>query len=116
MNSTSIARASNALFLRRGIAVIGTLLISGTVALGMAGRTSLNIVPEAAPQASLTAAQERFAAFKDAQAMRVMDAAVGNAAASAAPVANEQYAALKDAQLELRDATFVPAPIQDAGR
>jgi hypothetical protein len=116
MNSNTIARPSNALWLRRGIAVMGTLLISGTIAFGMASRAPLKVAPAAAPAASAPSARERFVAFKEEQATRVMDAAMGDVGISGVPVVNEWIAALKDLQMELHDAIFVPAPTQDAGR
>jgi hypothetical protein len=116
MNTNSIARTASPLWLRRGIAVIATLVMSGTVALGIASRAPLEIAPSAAPAASTRTARERFAAFKEEQAVRVMDAAMGDVVISGVPVINEWLAALKDLQLELRDATFARAPAQDSGR
>jgi hypothetical protein len=114
MNSNSIARTTSTPWLRRGIAAMGTLLISGTVALGIASRVPIKPAPAAAPVASAPSAYERFVAFKEAQATRVMDAAM--VVISGVPVANERLAAFKDAQAEAHDATFVPRPVQNSGR
>jgi hypothetical protein len=116
MNSNSIARSTSTLWLRRGIAAMGMLLISGTVALSIASQVPLKIAPAAAPVASAPSARERFVAFKEKQATRVMDAAMGDVVISGVPVANERYAEFKDAQADAHDATFVPRPVQKNGR
>src|SRR2546421_261368 len=113
MNTNTITPPNNTVWLRRGIAVIGTLLISGTIALGMASRAPIKVAPTAAPAASLNAARERFAALKDAQAE------AHDATLVPAPVQDSgraRFAELKDAQAEAHDATLVPAAAQDSGR
>jgi hypothetical protein len=134
MNTPTIIRTTSAQWLRRGIAITGALLISGAVALGLANRAAITVAP-AAPAASVSAGQERFAALKQAQA-EARDATYAPAPVQASgvarftamkerqaeardPLANtlamsravsgkDRFAAFKQAQAELRDATFVP--------
>ena len=107
--NANIAHSMNASWLRQGIAVVGTLLISGTIAFGLVNRTPVSTAPASAPVAKLSDARERIAAFKDAQA-ELHDATVVPVSVSPSASAYERYLALKDAQAEMHDATVVPAP------
>jgi hypothetical protein len=113
MNTPTIVRTTRTEWLRRGIAITGALLISGAVALGLANRAAINSTPDS-PAASVSAAQERYAAFKQHQAEQVADAAM-----PLPPVqisARERYLALKDRQAEQHDMTVVPAPATVSAR
>jgi hypothetical protein len=113
MNTPTIIHTTSAQWLRRGIAITGALLISGAVALGLANHAAITVAP-AAPAASVSAGQERFAALKQAQAEQVADAAM-----PLAPIqigARERYLALKDRQAEQHDTTVVPAPATVSAR
>ncbi|HET9223684.1 MAG TPA: hypothetical protein VFO07_14325 [Roseiflexaceae bacterium] len=112
MNTPTIVRTTRTEWLRRGIAITGALLISGAIALGLANRAAITVAP-AAPAASVSAGQERFAALKELQA-ELRD----NTFVPAPEVTNarERFEAFKQRQAELRDATFVPTPAQDSGR
>jgi hypothetical protein len=105
MNTSTIARSTNAAWLRLGIAVIGSLLIGGTVALGLATPLRSSIMP-AAPAANVDAGRERFAAMKERQA-EAHDMTF--APVPAQDAGRERFTAMKERQTELRDATYVPA-------
>src|SRR5215207_3009592 len=107
MNAQTIFRTTSAEWLRRGSAIAGALLISGVVTLGLANRAAIDIAPAAAPAAGRSAAQERYAAMKQAQAEARDQTFVP---APATTSGQERYAAMKQAQAEARDTTFVPAP------
>jgi hypothetical protein len=100
MNTQTIVRTTSAEWLRRGIAIVGALLISGAVTLGLANRAAITVAP-----ASVSAAQERFAALKQAQA-EARDATYAPVAVEASGV--ERFAAMKERQAELRDGSFAP--------
>src|SRR5262245_49882385 len=111
MNTPTIVRTSRTEWLRRGIAIVGTLLISGAVILGLANRATITVAP-AAQAASVSARQERFAALKQAQAEARDTTFVP---APEVTNARERFAAFKQRQAELRDVTFVPTPAQNSG-
>jgi hypothetical protein len=67
MNTQAIVRTSSAQWLRRGIVIVGALLIDGAVIFGLANGAAIIIAP-VAPAVSVSAGQERFAALKQAQA------------------------------------------------
>jgi hypothetical protein len=107
MKTPTLARTTNLTWLRRGIAVVSTLLIGGIVSLSLATQLRSNRGPAAA-SAAYDAGRERFAALKQAQ----VDAR--DAAFDASPTydaGREQFAAMKERQAELHDATVVPASI-----
>ena len=113
MNTETIVRTTSAQWLRRGIVIVGAVLISGVVSLGLVNRAAITVAP-AAPPASVSAAQERYAAFKQHQAEQVADAAMPLAPMQIS--ARERYLALKDRQAELRDTTVVPTPATVSAR
>jgi hypothetical protein len=61
-----------------------------------------------------SAARERFAALKQAQAEQVMDSAIALPPVSLSRW--EWYVVFKDAQAEQHDTTFVPVPANPTGR
>ena len=114
MNTSSIAHATSARWFRREIAVLGVLLVSGTLALGLVSRATSTAVPATVPAANFSAAYNRYAAHKQAQAEQVMDAAL---ALPSVPASRwERYMGFKDAQAEQHDMTIVPAPPSPTGR
>jgi hypothetical protein len=113
MNTPTITRNTGAQWLHSGIAIVGALLISGAVTLGLANRSAITTAP-AAPAASLSAGQERFAAMKQRQAEQ-RDATFAPVSAPASSGA-ERFAALKQRQLEQHDTTAVPVATLTSGR
>ena len=114
MNTSNMTYAASTPSLRRGIPVVGILLISAVVGLGLAGRLTSAVAPATAPSANLSAARERFAALKQAQAEQVMDSAMALPPVSLSRW--ERYVAFKDAQAEQHDTTVVPVPPNPTGR
>src|SRR5262245_47656294 len=56
MNINSIARSASAQWLNRTIAVVGTVLIAGAIALGLANAASMLVVPVAVPASNMSPA------------------------------------------------------------
>jgi hypothetical protein len=107
MNTSTLVRSTNIIWLRRGIAVAGALLIGGTIALSLGDQLRSEVVPATAP-VSVNAGRERFAAMKERQA-NARDMTF--ASAPAQDTGRERFAAMKERQAELRDAIFVPATV-----
>ena len=111
MNTPTIFRTSKTEWLCRGIAITAALLISGAVALGLANRAAINSTL-VSPAASMSAAQERYAAFKQRQAEQVADAAMALAPVPATggtrsvafkdtlAIGRERFAAMKQRQAD----------------
>jgi hypothetical protein len=114
MNTQAIARHTSGQWLCRGIAIVGALLISGAVILGLANRAAGSIAPAAAPAVNSSAAQEHFAAFKQRQAEQVADVAMPLLHRSIS--ARARYMALKERQLEAHDISEAPVPTPISAR
>jgi hypothetical protein len=123
MNTPTIARYTNAAWLRRGIAIVGTLLIVAAIATVLMLRSpsgtspAARTIPAAVDSSTPLDQHERHAtALTDRstpldQHERHPERLVSRAENAAL----DQLAALKQAQAEARDTTYAPAPVQATG-
>src|SRR5262245_629052 len=99
MNTSTLVRSTNAAWLRRGTAIVGTLLVGGAIAVSVAIQ-AFGAIPVSSPDMHLSAGRERFTALKQAQ-VDARDAIF--AVSPAYDAGRERFADLKQRQAELRE-------------